>query len=151
MKYLVISRYKKVIHIENIFLTLEDAEKCMKQVLSIYLNKFGIDEYEKEKNRIFTNVDNKEFDLYIVKVETPKYLILSFFNRKIEIVKEYNNEEDAYFYMEELLYDYFEKDLDFEYNEKSLKRTKEQDWDITNNYAWCNKNNNTYEIKIIKI
>ena len=159
MRYVVISRYEERVQLEDICWHLSVAQEKMREVFNAYLNRYTDEEVvdiptedKITEYRATTDINNKRFDVYIIQVEqTSNYLVATFFNRDLENTREYSSEKEAYFKMEEYLIDYFQNDLEIEYDEEEFEKTRRKDWNITLNYAWCNKDEDLFEVDIIKI
>lgn len=160
MKYIVFSRYEGRTYIEdNEFLQMESAQAKMKEVLGEYVERFTGEELETVEDcwttnhfHASSNINGKQFDIYIVSCEIDtKYLNVSLHNKDIYSMKEFDREQDAYFNMEETLIEYFENDLDLDYDEEEFKKTQRIDWNISTNYAWSRKCGDIFEIEILKV
>ena len=111
MRYVVISRYEEMVKLENICWHLSVAQEKMRDVFNAYLSRYTDEEFvdipTEEKiteYRATTDINNKRFDVYIIQVEqTSNYLVATFFNRDLENTREFSNEKEAYFQMEEYL------------------------------------------------
>lgn len=160
MKYIVVSRYENRICIEgNPLLQIGSAKNKMREVLAEYVERFTGEDVENVNDcwsitdyKASACVNNKKFDIYIVKVDLEsKYLVMALHNREIYDLREFEEEQDAYFKMEEYLINYFENDLDIEFDEEEVSKTKRIDWNISTHYAWCSKKADLFEIEIIKL
>lgn len=159
MRYVVISRYEEMVKLENICWHLSVAQEKMRDIFNAYLSRYTDEEVVNiptegkiTEYRATTDINNKRFDIYIIQVEqTSNYLVATFFNRDLENTREFSNEKEAYFQMEEYLVEYFENDLELEYDEEEFEKTRRKDWNITLNYAWCKKDSDLFEVDIIKI
>jgi hypothetical protein len=160
MKYIVISRYENRTYIEgNPFLHMESAQEKMKEVLDEYVERFTGEDPEDVKGcwsmedyKATANINGKKFNVYIIKMDIEtKFLVVSFHNRDIYNMKEFDREQDAYFKMEEYLIEYFENDLELEYDEEEFKKTKRIDWNISTHYAWCSKDADLFEVEVVKL
>ena len=160
MKYIVVSRYENRIYVEdNPFLQISSAKNKMREVLAEYVERVTGEDLEDVKDcwsisdhKASANINSKKFDIYLIKVDIDsKYLVMALHNSDIYDLREFDTEQEAYFKMEEYLINYFEEDLDIEFEEENVNKTKRIDWNISNHYAWCSKQGDMFEIEIVKL
>ena len=159
MKYLVVSTYERISEKEGVFLTLDDAQRKMQNLLEEHFSKRleeSLEDYGEDfdwgitERSCWSNASEEEFDVNIVEIETDnEYIVVSFKERIFSYNGSFKTEVQAYSYMEKLIKEYFEKDL--EEDIADCENSRDDEWGIESDFAWSNMNGKNFDINILTI